>query len=77
MLTPGAAHAVIVQQVVVPNSIDLAPAGLARLDAVKRVATGWIVQLTHDPLDLDRADHLAALSAAYERYPAIGRAKRT
>ncbi|HEY6034603.1 MAG TPA: DUF5953 family protein [Kofleriaceae bacterium] len=41
--------------------------------SVTRVASGWIVQLTNDPLDLDRGDHLRALRAAYERYPAIGR----
>jgi hypothetical protein len=35
--------------------------------------TGWIVQLTPEPLDLDRADHLTALRSAYERWPAIGR----
>ena len=35
--------------------------------------TGWIVQLTPEPLDLKRADHVAALRSAYERWPAIGR----
>ena len=34
--------------------------------------TGWIVQLTPEPLDLKRADHVTALRSAYERWPAIG-----
>lgn len=42
--------------------------------SVQRVATGWIVQLTVEPLDLERADHMAALGNAYERFPLIGRA---
>jgi Family of unknown function (DUF5953) len=41
--------------------------------AVTRVATGWIVQLTSEPLDLSRADHLAALCIAYKRFPSTGR----
>lgn len=40
---------------------------------VQRVGSGWIVQLTEEPLDLDRADHLAALRRAYAEY-AVGRA---
>ncbi|HEY6034604.1 MAG TPA: DUF5953 family protein, partial [Kofleriaceae bacterium] len=113
MITPEAAHSVIVQQVVAPESDDAEPAGLPRLDPaeclgsyvprrlgwisywtdltaanigfagdprgfarVTRVETGWIVQLTDDPLDLQRADHMDALRAAYERHPTIGRAKR-
>lgn len=39
----------------------------------RETPTGWIVQLTPEPLDLKRADHLAALRSAYERWPAIGR----
>ena len=33
---------------------------------------GWVVQLTEEPLDLDRPDHLDALKRAYERFPQIG-----
>jgi hypothetical protein len=40
---------------------------------VRQVANGWIVQLTTEPLDLDRPEHLAALKRAYERFGAIGR----
>lgn len=35
--------------------------------------SAWLVRLTDDPLDLGRADHLDALRAAYDRFPAIGR----
>jgi hypothetical protein len=39
----------------------------------RRTATGgWIVQLTHAPLDLDNAAHLDAILRTYERFPAIG-----
>jgi hypothetical protein len=41
--------------------------------SVERVASGWLVQLTREPLDLARPDHLAALQRAYEQLPAIGR----
>jgi len=33
---------------------------------------GWVVQLTGEPLDLDRPAHLDALKRAYERFPEIG-----
>lgn len=33
---------------------------------------GWVVQLTHEPLDLDNLAHLDALKRAYERFPEIG-----
>jgi hypothetical protein len=33
---------------------------------------GWVVQLTHAPLDLDNPAHLDALKRAYERFPEIG-----
>jgi hypothetical protein len=32
----------------------------------------WLLRLTKEPLDPSRPDHLAALRAAYERFPAIG-----
>ena len=37
---------------------------------------GWIVQLTADPLDLERPEHLDAVKRAYKRFAAIGRAAR-
>ena len=37
---------------------------------------GWIVQLTADPLDLARPEHLDAVKRAYKRFAAIGRAAR-
>lgn len=114
MLTPGPAHALIVEQVIAADSENQPPESLPRLDpaeylaedvprrlgwisywsdrvaarlgfagetepfaSVRRVKTGWIVQLTDEPLDLDRSDHRGALRAGYDRYPAIGRAKRT
>jgi hypothetical protein len=111
MLTPTAAHDVIMEQVTAPTSDDQPPAGLPRLDvgedlepavprclgwinywndaaatrigftgkaadvfaSVRRVATGWVAQLTAEPLDLERPDHLAVLRRAYDRFPAIGR----
>jgi hypothetical protein len=33
---------------------------------------GWLWQLTADPTDLERPEHLAALLAAYDRFPAVG-----
>ena len=33
---------------------------------------GWVVQLTDEPLDLDRPEHLDALKRTYERFPEIG-----
>src|SRR4051812_37753690 len=33
---------------------------------------GWVVQLTDEPLDLDRLAHLERLKRAYERFPEIG-----
>jgi hypothetical protein len=32
----------------------------------------WIVQLTPEPLDLDRPDHVEAAAWAYERFPRLG-----
>lgn len=38
-----------------------------------RTAAGaWLVRLTAEPLDLQRADHLQTVKDAYERFPAIG-----
>lgn len=37
---------------------------------------GWTVQLTPEPLDLDRPAHLDAVKRAYKRFAAIGRASR-
>jgi hypothetical protein len=43
------------------------------LSRSRRTGTdGWIVQLTHAPLDLDNPAHLDALKRAYERFPEIG-----
>ncbi|MBN9684169.1 MULTISPECIES: DUF5953 family protein [unclassified Corallococcus] len=42
------------------------------LSRSRRTATGWIVQLTEAPLDLDDPAHLEALKRAYERFPEIG-----
>lgn len=36
------------------------------------IGKAWVVRLTDEPLDLRRADHLAALRDAYERFPTIG-----
>ncbi|WP_093522902.1 DUF5953 family protein [Stigmatella erecta] len=39
----------------------------------RRTASGgWVVQLTDEPLDLDRPAHLNALHCTYERFPEIG-----
>jgi hypothetical protein len=109
MLTPPAAHATIVEQVIAPGSGEVPPSGLPRLDlgedlpryvprrlgwinyfsdaaatrigfvddatfaSVRRVAGGWLAQLTAEPLDLERPDHLEALRTAYARLPALGR----
>lgn len=53
----------------------------ARRDAewlarARRADGGWIVRLTDEPLELDRADHLDALARAYARFAAVGRAPR-
>ena len=40
--------------------------------ARRTASSGWVVQLTDEPLDLDRPDHLDALKRAYERFPEIG-----
>ncbi|MBZ4370763.1 DUF5953 family protein [Corallococcus sp. AS-1-6] len=42
------------------------------LSRSRRTATGWLVQLTEAPLDLDDPAHLEALKQAYERFPEIG-----
>ncbi|WPB80223.1 DUF5953 family protein [Archangium violaceum] len=43
------------------------------LSRSRRTATGgWVVGLTHEPLDLDNPAHLDALKRAYERFPEIG-----
>ncbi|QSQ20617.1 hypothetical protein JY651_36070 [Pyxidicoccus parkwayensis] len=43
------------------------------LSRARRTASGgWVVQLTHAPLDLDDPAHLDALKRAYERFPEIG-----
>ncbi|WP_375745844.1 DUF5953 family protein [Corallococcus interemptor] len=42
------------------------------LSRSRRTATGWLVQLTEAPLDLDDPAHLEALKRAYERFPEIG-----
>jgi hypothetical protein len=43
------------------------------LSRSRRTASGgWVVQLTDEPLDLDRPAHLDALKRAYERFPEIG-----
>jgi hypothetical protein len=43
------------------------------LSRARRTASGgWIVQLTDEPLDLDKPAHLEALKRAYERFPRIG-----
>jgi len=43
------------------------------LSRSRRAASGgWVVQLTDEPLDLDRPDHLDALKRTYERFPEIG-----
>jgi hypothetical protein len=43
------------------------------LSRTRRTGTGgWVVQLTHAPLDLDNPAHLDALLRAYERFPEIG-----
>lgn len=44
----------------------------AALAETRRLAHGWVVQLTREPLDVQRPDHIAALQAAYRRFPAIG-----
>lgn len=35
-------------------------------------AGAWLVRLTAEPLDVSRDDHVAALSAAYARFPRLG-----
>ena len=40
--------------------------------ARRTLTSGWIVQLTEAPLDLDNPAHLDALKRAYERFPRIG-----
>jgi hypothetical protein len=43
------------------------------LSRSRRTASGgWVVQLTDEPLDLDRPEHLDALKRTYERFPEIG-----
>jgi hypothetical protein len=43
------------------------------LSRARRTASGgWVVQLTDEPLDLDRPEHLDALKRTYERFPEIG-----
>ncbi|WP_434387575.1 DUF5953 family protein [Melittangium boletus] len=43
------------------------------LSRARPTATGgWIVRLTHEPLDLDNPAHLDALKRAYARFPVIG-----
>lgn len=42
------------------------------LAQARRTATGWVVQLTETPLELDIPAHLEALLQAYERFPEIG-----
>ncbi|MHA7633352.1 DUF5953 family protein [Corallococcus sp. M7] len=43
------------------------------LSRARRTATsGWVVQLTEAPLDLDNPAHLDALLWAYERFPELG-----
>ncbi|WP_434390413.1 DUF5953 family protein [Melittangium boletus] len=43
------------------------------LSRTRRTASsGWVVQLTDAPLDLDNPAHLDALKRAYERFPEIG-----
>ena len=43
------------------------------LSRSRRTATGgWVVQLTHAPLDLEHPAHVEALLRAYERFPEIG-----
>ncbi len=39
---------------------------------IKDTRLGWIIHTTIDPLDLDLPDHLEALQAMYQIYPAIG-----
>ncbi len=47
--------------------------GDATFASVRRVAGGWLAQLTAEPLNLKRRDHLEALRTAYARLPALGR----
>jgi hypothetical protein len=43
------------------------------LSRSRRTASGgWVVQLTDEPLDLDKPEHLDALKQTYERFPEIG-----
>ena len=43
------------------------------LSRARRTASGgWVVQLTDEPLDLDRPEHLDALKRTYERFSEIG-----
>jgi hypothetical protein len=43
------------------------------LSRSRRTASGgWLVRLTHEPLDLDCPVHMEALLRAYERFPEIG-----
>jgi len=37
---------------------------------------GWLIKLTDEPLDPDRADHFARLAGAYESFPGVGRVPR-
>jgi len=41
----------------------------------REVGSGaWLLQLTEEPLDLDRKEHVELLAAAYARFDAVGRA---
>ena len=43
------------------------------LSRSRRTASGgWVVQLTDEPLDLDRPEHLDMVKRTYERFPEIG-----
>jgi hypothetical protein len=46
------------------------------LGRAQQTAGGWIVRITDEPLDLERAEHLDALQRAYARFGAIGRQRR-
>jgi hypothetical protein len=44
---------------------------LSRAQQLKNGA--WLVSLTEEPLDLERAEHFDTLARAYARFPAVGR----